>query len=68
MSTISIEKLSTSEKLLLVERLWDSLDKTTVALTDAQKLELDRRLEKHARGEGSYSTWEEVKQRLNNRK
>jgi putative addiction module component (TIGR02574 family) len=67
MSTIAIEKLSTSEKLMLVERLWDSLDKTTLEVTEAQKLELENRLKKHNAGETKYSTWEEVKHRLNSR-
>ena len=64
MNLQEIEGLNNAEKILLLERLWESLDKKSVSLTDAQRKELDRRLAKHAKGESQYSTWHEVKQRL----
>jgi putative addiction module component (TIGR02574 family) len=60
-----IESLSSAEKILLVEQIWDSIDKDVMSLTSAQKKELDRRLEKHEKGQVKYSSWEQVKQRLN---
>ena len=39
-------KLSVAERIQLAEDLWDSIPESTdVPLTDAQKTELDRRLE-----------------------
>jgi putative addiction module component (TIGR02574 family) len=66
MSRIELGKLSNAEKILLVERIWDSIDKKSVELTTTQKKELDRRLEKYSSGEMKFSTWEEVKARLEN--
>ena len=45
--TIRIDELSAAERLSLIEELWDSLDDTPadVPLTEAQRHELDRRLD-----------------------
>jgi len=67
MSREEIDAMGNAEKILLVERIWDSIDKSSMELTDAQRKELDRRLDKHANGDAEYSTWEEVKKRLHNR-
>jgi putative addiction module component (TIGR02574 family) len=69
MSTVDIDKLkdlSPAEKILLVQTLWDSLVDSgePVGLTDAQRDELDRRLQKHRENPDAGSTWEEVKDRI----
>ncbi|MGH7253251.1 MAG: addiction module protein, partial [Nitrospiraceae bacterium] len=45
--TLNIDDLSIQERLQLLEQLWDSLRETpgAVPLTDAQREELDRRLD-----------------------
>ena len=45
--TINIDALSAAERLSLIEELWDSLENTPtdVPLTDAQRDELDRRID-----------------------
>ncbi len=63
-----IEALSNSEKILLVEQIWDSISKETLNVTDGQKKELDHRLTKNANGETKYSSWDEVKRRLKKRR
>lgn len=68
MSIQEIEHLSSAEKILLVERIWDSINKQEIPLTAAQRKELDRRLEKHHAGKNDYRNWEEVKQKLQNRR
>jgi putative addiction module component (TIGR02574 family) len=47
MATIDITRLSPAERLELLEQLWDSLSATPNALplTEAQREELDRRLD-----------------------
>jgi putative addiction module component (TIGR02574 family) len=40
---VELLNLSPSERLLLVQDLWDSLDVEDVPLTQAQMIELDRR-------------------------
>ena len=44
---VSIDALTPDERLELLERLWDSLSSrpSDVPVTDAQRLELDRRLD-----------------------
>jgi putative addiction module component (TIGR02574 family) len=59
MSRIELGKLSTAEKILLVERIWDSIDKKSVELTTTQKKELDRRLEKLKLALKTMRSWNE---------
>lgn len=65
MSNQEIHKLSNAEKILLVERIWDSIDKIEISLTDAHKDELDRRLAKHHSGKNEYRSWQDVQKDLN---
>jgi putative addiction module component (TIGR02574 family) len=57
---LGIEKLSVEERIALVEELWDSIAEDT-PLTDAQRAELDRRLEEHSRDPGGVVAWEVIK-------
>ena len=72
--TIDIERLSAAERLDLLERLWDSLsaEPSNVPLTDAQRRELDRRLDAldsaRARGEPLGVPWDEVLRQLRTRR
>lgn len=59
-----IEKLSDPEKILLVEKIWDSINKSNIELTAAQKKELDRRLKADKEGKIKYDDWETVKKRI----
>lgn len=68
MSTQEIERLSNAEKILLVERIWDSINKQEIPLTDAQRQELDRRLADHKAGKNDYRSWDDVKEKLQNRR
>jgi putative addiction module component (TIGR02574 family) len=63
---IDIEKLSSEERLRLIEDPWESLRTRSdaVPLTRAQQDELDRRLDELDRGETETVPWEEVKRRL----
>lgn len=59
-----IESLSQAEKILLVEQIWDSIDKSTILTSKAQKEELDYRLKSYKEKPGELSSWEDVKARL----
>jgi putative addiction module component (TIGR02574 family) len=63
---VEISQLSIAERIQLAEDLWDSISgqQDELPLTDAQQLELDRRLDSHQQDATSGSTWEEVKRRL----
>ncbi|MEW6574358.1 MAG: addiction module protein [Bacillota bacterium] len=66
---ISIFDLSPSEKLQLVEDLWDDLAATPeiVPVHDWQKEELARRKANLMNNPASGLTWEEVKKRVRSR-
>jgi putative addiction module component (TIGR02574 family) len=67
MSTIDIAKLSAQERLELLEQLWDSLSPEAVPMTDAQKEELDRRLDDFEREGPVGIPWDEVLDRIRKR-
>jgi putative addiction module component (TIGR02574 family) len=63
---VSIEHLTVEERLELLERLWDSLVDTPerIPLTDAQREELDRRLDDFERDPSIGIPWDEVRKRI----
>lgn len=58
--------LSISERIQLVADLWDSIATVpeAVSLTEAQKEELDRRLDAYHKNPDAGSPWESVKERI----
>ena len=59
-------ELSISERIQLVADLWDSIATVpeAVSLTEAQKQELDRRLDAYHKNPDAGSPWESVKERI----
>lgn len=57
--------LSLSERVMLAERLWDSIEEHVKQkpLTDEQMNEVESRIQSYKAGEMETSTWEEVKGR-----
>lgn len=62
------KNLSIPERIRLVEEIWDTIAEENQAfeLTDAQKLELDRRLELARKNPGRGRTWDEIKSEFMN--
>lgn len=61
-----IKKLSVAEKILLVEEIWDDIATNREEdLTDAQKAELDRRLQMVSEGKVKYFSEDESRERIN---
>ena len=60
------DDLSVPEKILRVQDLWDEIARSPrdVEITPAQREEAERRLLKHESEPGEYSTWEDVRRRL----
>ena len=56
-----IERLSTRERLHLIEQLWDSLSDTDVPVPTAQQAELERRLATLDDDRSHAVTWESLK-------
>ena len=65
-----IARLSTPEKILLVEDLWDSiaLDQSSVPVPQSHKDELDERLKKYESDPGNLLSLEELRGRIERRK
>ena len=64
-----ILNLSVSERIQLVQDIWDSIAEVpdSVPLTDEQKAELDRRLDAYHRDPNSGSPWSVVRERFKSR-
>ena len=65
-SSVDIAALTPDERLDLLEQLWDSLAPTpeAIPLTEAQRVELDRRLDDLAREGPVGVTWDEMLDRV----
>ncbi|MEW6574172.1 MAG: addiction module protein [Bacillota bacterium] len=65
-----ISKLSTPEKILLVEDLWDSIaaDESAVPVPQSHMEELDKRLERYESVSGDLLSLEELRARIEKRK
>lgn len=61
-----LKKLSVAERILLVEEIWDriAVDQESLQVTDAQRQELDRRLDAYHASPEEGSSWEDVKRRI----
>jgi len=68
MSITEILDLSSAEKILLVEQIWDSLDHNQLQITDVQKQELDRRIALDKNGQMSWHSWSDVKSHLQSKR
>ena len=65
-----VKKLSIHERIELVEQIWDSIaaHPEQIELTEAQRAELDRRLEAMQANPDEGVPWEELRQRLARKK
>ncbi len=63
-----IRKLDVTEKLLLVEEVWNEIASSNEALPlpEWQKKELDRRLNEYDQGEVEVAEWHQVHEDLKN--
>ena len=75
MSTLAIAKsdilgLSVSERIQLAEDIWDSVVEVpqSVPLTEAEKAELDSRLDAYHQNPGAGSPWSIVKERIRSKR
>lgn len=61
-----ILQLSVSERIQLAEDIWDSIaaNPEALPLSDADRQELDRRLESYARNPDEGVAWDELKKRV----
>jgi len=60
--------LSVAERILMVEKIWDSIDHTQIETPDTHEKELDRRLDRYEKGETTFMSWESIKNELHQAK
>jgi putative addiction module component (TIGR02574 family) len=65
-----ITQLSTPEKILLVEDLWDSIasDESTVPIPQSHREELDQRLKKYVSAPGNLLSLEDLRTKVERKK
>ena len=61
-------KLSPSDRLQLIEALWDTLSEEDIPVTAEERALLDERLADLEKNPGAQSPWPEVKARLEQRR
>ena len=55
-----INSLSAAEKAELLDTVWESLEAEAVSLTDAQRVELDHRINLHEQNPSDVIPWQQV--------
>lgn len=62
LESLGIDKLSLEERIELARAIWASVEAEDdhTPLTEAQKREIDRRLEEHRKNPGAAIPWEQV--------
>lgn len=70
LANANILDLSVSERIQLVEDIWDSIMEipNSVQLSEKQKIELDRRLDSYHKNPDQGSPWDIVRERIRSRK
>ena len=67
---LEISKLSTPEKILLVEDLWDNIsaDDASIPVPESHKAELDKRLKRYQSALGTLLSLDDLTARIEKRK
>lgn len=62
MKELGIDRLSVEDRLALVQEIWDSIadEAGRMPLSEAQRLELERRIAAHEANPGAAVPWEQV--------
>ena len=66
LKALGIDQLSVAQRVLLVEEIWDSIaeEEEELPLTEAQRLDLQRRVAAYEANPKAGSSWDDVKARL----
>jgi putative addiction module component (TIGR02574 family) len=65
--TSDLARLSPQQRLELIEWLWDSLEDSDIAVTAAQRAELERRIASFDRDRQDSITWDQLESELRRR-
>ncbi len=66
LTVTEIKRLSVAERILLAQDIWDSIaeQQESLSMTDAQREELDRRIDAYRLSPAEGASWKEIKKRL----
>lgn len=64
MSIQDILKMPTSDRLDILEQIWESINLDEIKITHTQQEELDRRIALHESGKAEWLSMEDLKSRL----
>jgi putative addiction module component (TIGR02574 family) len=56
-----ILKLSSTERILIIEKIWASINPQDIEVSQAQALELDKRLARFEQATTKFHSWESIK-------
>jgi putative addiction module component (TIGR02574 family) len=60
-----ILEMSVDDRILMIEKIWDSIDHADIPLPISHEQELDRRLRRYENGETTFVSWNDIKNDLN---
>jgi putative addiction module component (TIGR02574 family) len=60
-----ILEISVAERILIIEKIWDSIDHKNITTPVAHEEELNRRLDRYEKGETTFVSWDSIKNELN---
>ena len=63
-----IMDLSIAERILMIEKIWDSIDRNNIQTPASHEQELDGRLARYEKGETTFVSWDTIKNELNTSK
>ena len=63
-----IMEMSVAERILIIEKIWDSLDHNSIETPASHEQELDRRLARYEKGETTFFSWADIKNELSTSK
>jgi putative addiction module component (TIGR02574 family) len=63
-----ILKLSTAERLLLIEKIWDTITPDSLPISESHKKETSRRMDLVKKGKMKFYSWDEVKKKARAKK
>ncbi|MDR3696988.1 addiction module protein [Mucilaginibacter sp.] len=60
--------MSVEDRILMVEKIWDSIDRAQIETPNTHEKELDRRLDRYEKGETTFTNWESIRNELHQAK
>ena len=60
--------MSVAERILIIEKIWDTIEHKDIETSEVHQQELDRRLARYENGETAFVSWDDIKKELRNKK